>query len=389
VRHALRITPDSSTATVRTRVIFTLSSTPVLPKPYSVSWRIGSDNILRSNTDTLSYTFATLGVHALTAIYIDSTGTQRDTGTSIITIADTITPPPPPPPTEDLGAFRFSINNETFDRSTLPFTCTATANMIHDRVNGIPSDRLGLNFVYSSVQFPMNEEEIQLSFTIRLKGLAPSTYAVTQYVDESSTYARLDKYPKIFNPSPGGTIAIASIDTVRNIVSGSFSVVFRDANDPNVLDTVKGTFSNMCLILGMYGQGSFTADANGIPFRADNNYPRFFSAEYNAGTDVLALQATDNSGPGQSLDLSIYSPKVGTFPLAWPPSAGKVMVGYSAGFDNYGSMNGASGSVTITKYDTVTRRVSGTFSFTAKSNDNSKTITVSEGVIDNVMWARE
>src|SRR4051812_46634865 len=76
IRHALRIAPDSSTATVRTRITFTLSATPALLKPYSISWRFDTTSFLRTNTDTISYTFTTLGTHTLRAIYLDSAGTM-------------------------------------------------------------------------------------------------------------------------------------------------------------------------------------------------------------------------------------------------------------------------------------------------------------------------
>src|SRR5437870_4072709 len=71
IRHALKITPDSSMATIRTRVTFTLSATPALPKPYSISWRFDTTSFLHTNTDTISYTFTSLGTHALRAIYLD------------------------------------------------------------------------------------------------------------------------------------------------------------------------------------------------------------------------------------------------------------------------------------------------------------------------------
>jgi hypothetical protein len=377
VRHALRITPDSSTATVRTRVTFTLSSTPALPKPYSVSWRIGSDQFLRANTDTVSYTFTTLGVHALTAIYIDSTGSARDSAITTITINE------PPPSGNELGAFVMTINNETFNRANVPTYCTAGASLLHTLPNGFPGEWLGLLLNYSRTKYS-NYGDIRLQLNMRVSSYAPATYPIGAYEDYDRAYGDLTKDSKNFRSLPGGSVTISSFDTVRNTISGSFWVVFQSLNGGE-LDTVSGSFNAVCLTWGTFGQGSYSATAGTLPFRAT---PDSIVAYYIPATDGIRIIAAHYVPTQYILDIYVKAPHVGTFPVT-ATSPSPAYGTYWLGFDEYINIDGGGGSVTITKYDTVTRRISATFSFTLKSINGPRTIDVTDGVIDNVIWARE
>ena len=385
-RRVLTIASDATTPTVHTRVTFTLLATPALPKPYSVSWRIDSGSsqttLLRSNTDTLSYTFATLGRHTVRAAYIDATGTQRDSATTTITIADTV-----PPLSGGLGAFVIMVNNQVFDRSTVPTFCDADAFYFPTQMDGSPGNRIQIAFDYSQTEHKINGD-VHLAFWIKLTSFLPSTYTLGNSDDLNGDYAQLNITGQEYNSTSGGTLTITSFDTVHNSLSGTFAMVLQDAGGANVFDTVKGSFRNVCFNIGLFGQGLFTANAgpNTIQTNGAKNY---LKSEYEPGTDQLRFQALQGDSSQQVLTIWITSPAVGTFPVAWPPRSGNSYFEYSAGFDNYSTQSGGPGSLTITAFDPVTRRVSGTFSFTGHTQTGGKKIDVTGGIIDNVMWGHD
>lgn len=382
---SLSITPDSATLQVNTSCTFTVSVTPgPLPKPYTIVWRIDGTPLTRANTDSVSHLFTTTGIHSVNATYVDSLGTARDSAATIVTVSeipkDTTTLPATP------GSFKLLVNADTLDRANVYNFCDATASIYDATIDGVPAHRIITTFNYSQFEYQPGFGDYQISFWVGLKTLAPATYPIAADGNDLGCFARQRKNGIMSSSIPGsGSFTVAEIDTVKNTISGSFTVLVAQWGNPNAIDTVRGAFRNVCIHLNLFGQGRFTATAGTLEFSPD--YKRdFMSSEYVPGTDVLSLHAID-SDSDQSLGVSVYSPKVGTFPLAWPPFSGDSYVMYSAGFDNYGMLAGGwSGSVVITKYDAVTRRVSGTFSFTLKS-DKGKTITVTDGVIDNVMFA--
>ncbi|MDP4199725.1 MAG: DUF6252 family protein [Bacteroidota bacterium] len=381
-RRALKILPDSSTATIRTLAHFTLSSSPSLPKRYSIAWSFDLAQVVRTNTDSVSYTFTTVGKHTLRAVYIDSTGSRRDSATSIITIVDTVSPL-----SGGLGAFNITVNGEAFDRGTVPMFCTATATFSHFLFNGSPGDRMQLGLDYSRTQYNLTGD-VHLAFWVRLNNLMPSTYTLTTYGDDNGAYAQLMKDSKEFFSLPGGSFTITSFDTVHNTISGTYSMVLQDAGGLSVFDTVKGSFTNVCFNVGLFGQGLYTANAGPLTIQQDGP-KNFFISEYIPPVDRLQLESVQNDSSRQVLRIWITSPRVGTFPVAWPPRPGTAYFEYSAGLDFYSTMSGGPGSVTITAFDTVTRRVSGTFYVTTHMQTGGKKMDVTNGVIDNVMWGRD
>src|SRR4249919_2423233 len=68
--HLLKIVPDSGSAKIGAKVIFTLTANPTFPKKYTIAWTIDVEQFTRTNVDTISNTFTTLGKHALKAVYI-------------------------------------------------------------------------------------------------------------------------------------------------------------------------------------------------------------------------------------------------------------------------------------------------------------------------------
>src|ERR1051325_2674236 len=118
----LKITPDSGTAKIGTDVLFTLAANPALPKKYTVAWTIDAEPFTRVNIDTISNVFRALGKHALKAVYIDSTGSRRDSTTTTITTIDTTSAN-----TSGWAEFVVLIDNDTLDRAPFYNNCSADA----------------------------------------------------------------------------------------------------------------------------------------------------------------------------------------------------------------------------------------------------------------------
>jgi hypothetical protein len=90
IRHSLSITPDSSaTILIHSNLIFKLLATPTLPKPYTISWMIDSQTQSRTSVDTLKFKFDAGSQYSIKAVYIDSTGSRRDSIQSIVRVKDT------------------------------------------------------------------------------------------------------------------------------------------------------------------------------------------------------------------------------------------------------------------------------------------------------------
>ncbi|MDP4199793.1 MAG: DUF6252 family protein [Bacteroidota bacterium] len=392
-RHALRITPDSSTAQPHSTVTFKISATPSpLPKPYTITWLVDTVRMFRTSLDTCSFTFNVSGKHSIKAVYVDSTGVARDSARTIITIMtrdtaiDTSTFALP----STLGSFKFVRNGDTLDRANVPSYCDAMASYYNEYFDGTPGNRIAIGFNYSSTQYSSRGDFGLTIWCGLTKGLVPATYAITSNADQTGCWASersVDNWYSSVHAS--GYFTITNIDTVQNMMSGSFSVVVVETtpNNPNVFDTLKGTFRNVCFHSGLFGQGSMTATAGTLQFKPNPNRDDP-TVDYIVGSDQLVVHCVELDATQQSLQLNVYAPAVGIFPLTWAIKSGTGFAQYSAGMDVYSNMYGGSGTLTITKFDTVARRMSGTFSFTAQTSSH-QSITITNGVIDNMMFARE
>lgn len=87
VKHNLVIGYDSVNVNFDRPILFQLFSDPALPKPYTIHWSLETSTYERKSTDTISNSFSIGGSHTVKAVYVDSTGSARDSVVRTVFIA--------------------------------------------------------------------------------------------------------------------------------------------------------------------------------------------------------------------------------------------------------------------------------------------------------------
>jgi Family of unknown function (DUF6252) len=278
-----------------------------------------------------------------------------------------------------------------FDRFSSGETAEASASIDSNWGAGVTpgSWLLYINLMDEQISFSSFHSksiELFLPFTSPATG----TYPITQWNDPVNAQAAIQIDSFEYDSRNGGTLTITTFDTVNNLVSGTFSFtasLAQPSQNSAIVDTVlNGFFNDVAIYVGSYGQGSITANAGGVPFTTQS-YSREqpVSAFIPSGSNLLTIEAF-NSTVTQSLLLSIDNPGVGTFNLA--QNANLLNTPSYSGPNNVsvGGQTGATGTMTITQFDTVTHRMSGTFQFSGPNQSTGQTIQITNGVIDNVQW---
>ncbi len=194
-----------------------------------------------------------------------------------------------------------------------------------------------------------------------------------------------------------GAIKITKFDTINNVVSGMFQFIASvQGNSSTDVNIDSGYFNDIPITSGEFGQGTITATVNGQPFGISLAAQSSLSAQYiyvNGAPSSLLLGIDDKGSSFlEGLSLDIFSPVVLDSTYDMPSDHSFSSVEYytvplnNVGSQIYWSSSNGSGTLTITKYDTVARRISATFSFTAPSDSSSTIVNVTNGVINNVQW---
>ena len=232
-----------------------------------------------------------------------------------------------------------------------------------------------------------------LDMYITMMTPTPGTYAAASS-DSIGAWVQIGFDSSGMGSIPGsGVVRIVKFDTVNNLVSGTFHFLANNTNTNSEIDTItSGYFNDISIDMGCYGQGTISATAEGISFSSPNTgYQTAWGFEY-AGSTVLVLNgdSKDAQGVMRSISIHLDGPKAGTFVLGGqtPTAAFYGLTKDTVG--NFGHTTGtnspgSSGSVTITKFDPVAQRISGTFEFTAP-DESGTSIPVTNGVIDNVHY---
>ena len=202
-----------------------------------------------------------------------------------------------------------------------------------------------------------------------------------------------------FGAFPGGVLTITKFDTVNNLVSGTFHFIAYLAYpvvDRTVQDTVvNGSFTDVPISEGSYGQGTISADVDGFHMSSKgksnedsngDNAAAYTAKEY--GVFAIHCVSNDGASGNREISLNVVSPVIGKFSLAGTAGPNGVHAATYQWWDEHtgdnSEMTATTGTLTITKFDENTRRMSGTFSF---SNPTGDTTHVTNGVIDNVQWS--
>src|SRR5205814_5761096 len=104
-------------------------------------------------------------------------------------------------------------------------------------------------------------------------------------------------------------------DTANNLISGSFrmpTALWAPNKDPNDLDTIVASFSDVGITLRMFNQGAVTATIDGSPFQAADSVGNNVDGSLLPATGKLGISARQSPGPNvRIITLAINTPKEG------------------------------------------------------------------------------
>jgi Family of unknown function (DUF6252) len=284
------------------------------------------------------------------------------------------------------GDFGYTLNGTVFDRVSSGESTTASASIDSNWGAGVTpgSWLLYINFMDEQISLPsFHTKSIELF--VPFTSPVPGMYQITQWNAPAGAQAAVAIDSFQYNSLNGGTLTITKFDTVNNLVSGTFSFTALQANGSIVETVTNGSFNDVGIYIGSYGQGTVTANVDSVQFTTHSYSRQPLSAFIANGSNELTIEAF-NSTVTQTIVLSIDNPGVGTFdltkninPFGSPSYSGPNNVSVNG-------QTGASGTITISQFDTVTHRMSGTFQFSGPNPSTGQTIQITNGVIDSVQW---
>lgn len=171
----------------------------------------------------------------------------------------------------------------------------------------------------------------------------------------------------------GGSVTIASIDSVKHLVSGSFMFTLINPVDN----------SRTAITAGIFNLVPYSVDTTAIPSASDTLQANVGGVQFNSAQVVSSITS------GTLFIAGISSDRVSDIALGMPSdiSAGTYNMDFATG-TYYGVYNPNSnttllsqmnGTLTITSNDTVARRIIGTFSFIASPLMSGTPVTITSG----------
>jgi hypothetical protein len=246
--------------------------------------------------------------------------------------------------------------------------------------------------------------DFQITFLVSGFSPHPETYTISNSGPSPNSTATLLEdsldYSVTVGAGDGGTLEITKFDTVDNLISGKFSFTatrtWPQTGSFATRDTVtSGTFTDIGIAAGSYGQGSMSADIDGFLFdtRSDPEYtlePHVIGS--NTSLFLSAYSPRKQKADTRSLDVQIpFPPKEGKYKLSQNVTDSTARVVYistiGGKYMSFFSDEKSTGSVIISKVDTALHRIWGTFTYSGSNTTNSTVIT--NGVIDNLQWYKE
>ena len=285
-------------------------------------------------------------------------------------------------------AYGYTVNGVAFNRGDHPLETQGFAVAGHYSWGN--TLQIDLDYFPASGSHPKFQ-----SITLSTRYTTP--VPATILFNDSTTAAGLS-VDSLYFKSVTGVLTITKFDTVNNLLSGTFhfiAILGSPILDSSVRDTVTGgSFTDVPLYQGSYGQGTITAQVDGVPLStkgmsssggSDDNADAHTSKLW--GTFTIEALSKDGYSVDRALTLNVATPGIGTFPLAGPNNtrpASYLKQDHVTGA--YSSMTATSGEIIITKFNSTTRRMSGTFWFAGPTFPPTDTIHITSGVIDNVQW---
>jgi hypothetical protein len=292
------------------------------------------------------------------------------------------------------GEFGFSIGSSSaIDRKDSRFTCTSSAQLLPNGGFGAPYGGQMLSlFMEASVDTNFHSHQWVFRLNIPfMTASAAGSYQIGSPNSVTTATATYSNDTANYDAKVGGTIVITEFDTVKNGISGTFSITF--VNKTNSADTVvlhSAYFYQVPLYLGSFGQGVISADIEGRAFTSAGGGMNFCYGLTNLGGEALNIQANNNTASNVYDNITLVIPKLAvgdyyssgdsiTHNVQYLHGDGALLTMVSGQYD-------ATGRITITSLDTVNHRFSGTFSFSGTDHGAGNTIHIRNGVMTNVLY---
>ena len=284
--------------------------------------------------------------------------------------------------------FRYSLNGIFFDENNYGYGDAiglASIKPTNRYVIGSNGIRF-LEIILTILSTPSTPYQ-EVTFEIPITNPVPGSFTFTGQATDA--FATLTLGNSAGFSSKGGVVVITKFDTINNLVSGTFNfdAVLGQQND--IEHIASGFFNDITINIGSFGQGTVSATIDGEAFSTISGLS---TAGIYAGGDnqTARINAYDGStSTRKELDISISTSKPGDYIMsgggpAW--GAFSEQVGPTTFISINTAFTGITGNFTLTKFDTLTHRLSGTFDFSGFDSTAGKTIHVANGVIDNVRW---
>src|SRR5581483_1201277 len=280
--------------------------------------------------------------------------------------------------------FGYRVNDTIYDRKDFAAAGEAFGSL--DPAIGNRPRLLSITLNYFS--FIGNFHEYTIGIQVPLAMVRPGTFTIASdstgfvsafYDRDTATYL-----------ATSATITLVSVDTVNNLVSGTFRMTVADYFDPSQsLQIEAGYFNDIPIAAGAYDPGTITANAN-ASFFTTKSTPNAVEAYQFSGSNTLYIDAYDNdSGIEREISIELYEVRPGTYnfgsqlgPIT--PVAAYHTLGASP--DVQIQTDDGAGQLIISQVDAVNHRLFGRFNFTGTDYFSGETVQISGGVINNLEW---
>ena len=241
---------------------------------------------------------------------------------------------------------------------------------------------------------PCSDGSNSLTDQIIIAPFTRSVPQVTPFVATGSQTGALGTYYPANTPSTAsyrsvlsGNLTILKLDTIENVVSGVFEYDGLSRSDWRKAVVISGYFNDVPITIGSFGQGTISASINDTAYTSIRFGTNQITASYSFGIFHLASYGVE-SGIERAISFTIDSPKVGeiVFDTASRMSSSVRITDYArSSADPDRTMELTSGTISISSFDTVHRRISARFQLSGQGSGGSSERLLN-GVIDNVQF---
>ncbi|MFC5272248.1 hypothetical protein [Adhaeribacter terreus] len=187
-----------------------------------------------------------------------------------------------------------------------------------------------------------------------------------------------------------GTPTAAGTYELKEVKAGSYSLAFKAADNfdspaPSTIEVKKGQTTNVPVVTftALPANGFISVEISGVTYSGTPSY--FFGNEYPMVWSGNGWPNNYAGGHQIRLTLPIIT-GVGTYSSATHQPTGEDLEIAVANMNNFWTVNNAMGTATliVTSFNPTTKRINGTFSFTAEDGGSSPDKVGTNGIIKNV-----